>query len=88
MQSGQQGTRKGSPVSSSRTSLPFETAHRSMTAAFQRYDSLAFSLDITANRGPEPMERRSRSRSVMDSTMAARTPGTVCSTSRFHLGTR
>ena len=24
----------------------------------------------------------------MDSTMAARTPGTVCSISRFHLGTR
>ncbi len=39
-------------------------------------------------RGPEPTERRSRSRSVMDSTMAARTPGTVISTSRFHLGTR
>ena len=34
------------------------------------------------------MERRSLSRSVMDSTMAARAPGTVISTSRFHLGTR
>ena len=32
VQSGQQGTRKGSPVSSSRNSLPLETAHRSMTA--------------------------------------------------------
>ena len=33
---GQQGILKGSPVSSSRTSLPLGTAHRSMTAAFQR----------------------------------------------------
>ena len=31
---------------------------------------------------------RSRSRSVMDLTMTARAPGTVISTSRFHLGTR
>ena len=31
------------------------------------------------------MEKRSRSRSVMDLTMAARAPGTVCSISRFHL---
>ena len=69
-------------------SLPFEVAHRWMTAGFQRYDSFAFSRDITANRGPGPTERRSRSRSVMDSTMAARAPGTVISTSRFHLGTR
>ena len=43
---------------------------------------------MTANSGPEPIENLSRSRSVMDSTTAARTPGTVCSTSRFHLGTR
>ena len=34
------------------------------------------------------MEKRSISRSVMDSTMAARAPGTVISTSLFHLGTR
>ena len=34
------------------------------------------------------MERRSSSRSVMDLTMTAREPGTVNSTSRFHLGTR
>ena len=43
---------------------------------------------MTAKRGPEPTERRSRSRSVMDLTMTARAPGTVISTSRFQLGTR
>ena len=38
---------------------------------------LAFSRDTTAKRGLEPMERRKRSRSVMDSTMAALAKGTV-----------
>ena len=33
---GAAGDPEGLPVSSSRTSLPLETAHRSMTAAFQR----------------------------------------------------
>ncbi len=90
VQSGQQGTRKGSPVSSSRTSLaalpsvPPETAHLYMTAAFQRWESFARSLDITVNSRPVPTERRSLSRSVMEVTMATRAPGTVCSTSLFH----
>ena len=35
-QTGQQGMRNGSPVSSSRISLPFATAHRSMMAGCQR----------------------------------------------------
>ena len=34
------------------------------------------------------MENLSLSRSVMDVTMTPRAPGTVISTSRFHLGTR
>ena len=88
VQTGQQGTRKGSPVSSIRMSLPFDVAQRSMTAGFHRYDSFAFSLLITTNSGPEPTEWRSRSRSVMDLTMTARAAGTVISTSLFHLGTK
>ena len=57
VQSGQQGTRKGSPVSSSRTSLPFETAHRSMTAAFQRYDSLYHECSVNRDRDKHKIVR-------------------------------
>ena len=87
-QAGQQGTLNGSPVSSILTSQPFEVAQRRITAAFHRYDSLARSLDMTTKRGPEPAEKRSRSRSVIDVTIAARAPGTVSSTSRFHFFVR
>ena len=88
VQSGQQGTLKGSFVSASRTSLPFETAHRCITDAFHLYDSFARSRLITAKSGPEPTDRRRFSMSVMDVTMAARANGTVCSTSRFHFRVR
>ena len=47
-QSGQHGTRKGSPVLSSRKSLPRAAAQRSTTAGCQRKDSLARSRLITA----------------------------------------
>ena len=71
-QSGQQGTRNGSRVSSSRTSLPSTVAQRSTTVGSHRNESLARSRDMTAKSGPGPWERSRRSRSVMEATMMAR----------------
>ena len=57
VQSGQQGTRNGSPVSSSRNSLPLDTAHRSYHGGHPPVGQLGASHgDITAKRGPEPTE--------------------------------
>ena len=63
-------------------------AQRCTTAGCQRYESLARSRDMIAKSGPVPVETRSRSRSVIEATMTARAPGTVSSTSRFHLRVR